>query len=77
MILTADQLKALDQGEPIPVRIEDKDCVVVHKEVFDRLKGLLYDNSEWVPREAYPAILRAIDSDDEDTDQYLDYLKDS
>jgi hypothetical protein len=77
MILSADQLKALGQGEPIPVRIDDKDCVVVQKDVFDRLKGLLYDDTEWIPRKAYPSILLAIDADDEDTDQYLDYLKDS
>ena len=77
MILSADQLKALGQGEPIPVRIEDKECVVVQKDVFDRLQGLMYDASDLLPREAYAVVLQAIDADDEDTDQYLDYLKDS
>ncbi|MEO8496863.1 MAG: hypothetical protein ABI614_17470 [Planctomycetota bacterium] len=77
MILSGDQLKALGQGEPIPVTIDETECIVIHRDVFDRLKNLLYDDSEMKPRETYAAILNAIDSHDEDPKQYLEYLKDA
>ncbi len=75
MILSADQLRALGEGEPIPVTIEETECIVMHREVFDRLKNLLDDDMK--PRDTYAAILKAIDSHDEDPEQYLEYLKDA
>jgi hypothetical protein len=68
-------MKALDHGEPVPVKIDDKECIVVQKHVFERLKNQVFDDMS--PREAYPAVLKVIDKDDENPDQYLDYLQDS
>jgi hypothetical protein len=76
MVLTEDQLRALAQGEPIPVRIADKDCVVVQREVFEHMRGQVLDDSDATPRDTYPMVLKAIDKDDENHDQYLAYLED-
>lgn len=73
MLLSADQLKALGQGEPVPITIDNHEFVVVKKDVFDKLRL----DSESTNVEGYVAVLSAIDQDDENIDQYLDYLDES
>jgi len=36
MILSLEQLEAIDRGEPFPVSIDERECVVVRKDVYDR-----------------------------------------
>jgi hypothetical protein len=52
MELTNQQMKSLDEGQPIPVVLEGRDCVIVPREVFDRVSLLL----DFDPSQAYPAI---------------------
>ncbi len=72
MILSADQLKALQSGSPVPVKLDGTDCVVLRKDLYDKVKGLIYDDSEMDPRETYPAVLAAWDQDD-NPDDYESY----
>ena len=67
MNLTVQQLRAVNQGEPL--RFVDPDVgqefVVVRADVFDRVK-LLFDDTDLDPREALPLVWQAMQEDWED-----------
>lgn len=44
MTLTSEQQQAVKQGQVVPVIVDDTECVVVRKDVFDRVKNILSDN---------------------------------
>jgi hypothetical protein len=59
MIELTDQLRQAVRGHPgQPVRLVDPDTqetfVLVPAEVYDRLRGMLYDDAEFPISEAYP-----------------------
>ena len=64
MILSPDQLKALDQGQAVPVSIDQRECVVVRRDVYDRTKDSSYDDAEMDPSEAYPFVDDVMADDD-------------
>lgn len=68
MNLTNEEQRAVEGGRAVPVTIGQAECVVVRKDVYERT---LVDVS---PRQTYPSVLRAIDKDDKNTEQYLEYL---
>jgi hypothetical protein len=68
--LTSDQQLAIQNGVAVPVTINDTECVLVRKDVFERA-------DDFDPRPLYPSILKAWDADDENPDQYREYLRDS
>jgi hypothetical protein len=51
MELTKEQLEAVRGGEPVRVSEQGTDLVVVRADVFERLRGLLYDDSPWTDEE--------------------------
>ena len=51
MKLTLDQTNALKNGEPVPLVLDRTECVVLRKDVYERIKRLLYDDSEWTAGE--------------------------
>lgn len=73
MTLTAEQRQAIQRGEAVPVTIDGNRCVIVREEA---LLETTQREDEESPRSRYAAVLKAIDSDDENTDQYLEYLND-
>lgn len=44
MELTADQYKAIEGGQAVAVKLQETDCVVLRKDVYDRISGLLIAN---------------------------------
>jgi hypothetical protein len=77
MTLTADQVSKVNEGQPVTVTPPEvgAECVLLRADVYARIRNLLiYDDSEMDPREAYPAVLKALDEDDESPAQYLEYL---
>ncbi len=56
MNLSADQLKALDRGQAVPLNIDERKCVVVRRDVYERAKDLSCDDTEMDPSEAYPLV---------------------
>ncbi len=70
MNLSGDQLKALQSGSPVPLNLDGTDCVVLRMDVYDKVKKLIYDDSEMDPdpRETCPAVLAAWDQDDNPDD---------
>jgi len=68
-LLTPDDHDALLEGRPIRILVDDIPCILVREEVFEALPGP--DDV----RAVYPLILKAWDSDDEDPEQYFEYLE--
>jgi hypothetical protein len=58
MNLTAEQLQAAEKG-PVTVRADGKEYVVISRELYDRLKGLAYDDSPLTPEEQEAACSHA------------------
>lgn len=78
MNLTNDQKQALEKGNAVPVTVDETRYVIVREDVFEKLKSLpvAYDDGDFPISEIYPAILAAWDKDDENPEQYLEYLED-
>jgi hypothetical protein len=62
--LTAQERKALESGQPVPCTLEETECVVVRRDVFERLQQIAYDDSEWTPEEMMAMAERAFDDAD-------------
>jgi len=58
--LNEEQRQAIIEHPDEPLRLTDsatkKSFVLLRAELFDRLKGLLYDDGEFSPSEAYPLL---------------------
>lgn len=62
MRLNNAQREALEQGEAVAVTVGQTECVILRKDVYERVKAVLFDDGEMDPCAAYPAVLRAWDS---------------
>jgi hypothetical protein len=62
--LTAEQRTALASGEPVPCVLNQTECVVLRKDVFERIQRVAYDDSEWTPDEMIALAERAFDGAD-------------
>jgi hypothetical protein len=51
MTLTSEQTKSLADGGVVPLTIEQTPCVIVRKDVFERMRPIEYDDSEWTDEE--------------------------
>ena len=78
MNLTIQQIADVKDGNPVKVMDSEigVDCVVLRADLYERVKGLFENESDFSPREAYPATLKALDAQELSTDQYLEYLND-
>ena len=50
MELSADQIRALENGEAVPVTIEHTRCVILRTDIYERVQALL------AMQDAYPLI---------------------
>jgi hypothetical protein len=61
-------VQAVEASAGQPVRLTNPNTnteyVLIRAEVFDRVKELFYDDSEFDPREAYPLVDRVMAEDD-------------
>ena len=62
--LTAEQRNALTKGEPVALILENAECVVVRKDVYERMQHVAYDDSELSPEEMIALAERAFDDAD-------------
>jgi hypothetical protein len=51
MSLTLEQLEAVRRGQSVHLSEGDTDLVVLRADVFERLRGLVYDDSPWTDEE--------------------------
>lgn len=77
MNLTNDQIQALDHGDPVPITVDGRACVVLRRDIYDRVKQVIeYDDSEMGFEEGYLAVLAAWDQEeDPGLDAYQDYKR--
>ena len=47
MHLNPDQKLALDHGQPVPLVIDDTDCIVIKREVYEQTQASL----DWTPEQ--------------------------
>lgn len=47
MTLNADQTKMLHSGNPVLITVEHTPCILVRQDVFDKLRSVEYDDSDW------------------------------
>jgi hypothetical protein len=51
MTLSIEQAQAIEQGRALPLTINDTPCVVLRKDIYERLSGKAYDDSDWTDDE--------------------------
>ncbi len=64
MNLTNDQVKAIENGEPVPVVVGKTEIVLIRKDVYEKLLTL-YDDSEFSPIERYAAMEEVLSQEDD------------
>ncbi len=75
MELTNEQIQALDQGNAICIVVDGRECVVLRRDIYDRVKRVI-ECDEMLPEEAYPAVLAAWDQEeDPGLNVYQDYKR--
>lgn len=66
MNLTQAQSEAVSRGEIVSIKVGELDCILIREDLFEKLQKIR-DTEE-----SYSAVIEALD--DENPDQYLDYL---
>ena len=51
MTLTLQQMNAIQHGEAVHVTVDQTECVVVRKDVFQKIRQVAYDDSDWSDEE--------------------------
>jgi hypothetical protein len=51
MTLSAGELEVLHKGGAVPQTIDGHECVLVRKDVYERLRHPVYDDSPWTDDE--------------------------
>jgi hypothetical protein len=80
MDLSTQQIQAIERGEPVRAGLAQTgvEIVVLRADVYDRIKGLIYDDSQWSEAEKL-ALLRAFGTragwDDPELDVYEEFRK--
>jgi hypothetical protein len=62
--LTTQQRSAVQSGEPVLCTLDQIECIVIRKDVFERLQQNAYDDSEWTPEEMLAIAARTFDEAD-------------
>ncbi|EDL61642.1 hypothetical protein PM8797T_05055 [Gimesia maris DSM 8797] len=66
MNLTQAQSEAVSRGEIVSIKVGELDCILIREDLFEKLQKIR-DTEE-----SYSAVIEALD--DENPDQYLEYL---
>ena len=51
MSFTPEQTRAIQNGQAVSVTVDQTECVVVRKDVFQKLRRRAYDDSDWTDAE--------------------------
>ena len=77
MNFTSEQVQAIRDGCPVPVVPPEvgEECVVLRKDAFEKIKHLLYDDSEADPTRFYPLVSAMMAEDDANDPALESYQK--
>jgi hypothetical protein len=62
MNLTEQQKEAVRNGEAVRVRDDGLECVVVRADVYDRVRQLLYADTDWTDDELRNALAKSAEA---------------
>jgi hypothetical protein len=62
--LTAQERSAIASGEAVPYVLDETPCVVVRRDVFERMQRVAYDDGELTAEEMIDMAERAFDDAD-------------
>ena len=62
--LTTEQSSTLQSGQPVPCVLDRTECIVIRKDIFERLQPVVYDDSDWTLEEMRALAARAFDDAD-------------
>ena len=65
MTLTPEQTRAIQNGQAVSVTVDQNECVVVRKDVFQKIRRLAYDDSDWSEAEMEAVAADMFDALDE------------
>ncbi|MDP7254082.1 MAG: hypothetical protein QGF00_31060 [Planctomycetota bacterium] len=51
MKVTSEQLQALKNGKTVSIEVDRTECILVRKDVYQKIRQLSYDDSEWTEDE--------------------------
>jgi hypothetical protein len=60
MELTSQQLQAIDSGQPVPISVEGRECVLLPEALFERLRDMVDD---WHPAMMQRSIAQLMEED--------------
>jgi len=80
MNLTSEQVQAILQGAPVPVVPPEvgEECVVLRRDAYEKIKRLVYDDTEADPARFYPlvgVIMAEDDANDPALESYQKYKR--
>jgi len=80
MNLNDQQVQAIREGEPVRIVPPEvgEECIVIRRDAYEKIKHLLYDDSEPDPAQFYPlvsAIMAEDDADDPALESYQKYKR--
>jgi len=47
MTLTSEQTRAIQNGQAVSVTVDQTECVVLRKDIFQKIRDRAYDDSDW------------------------------
>ncbi len=62
MTLTPQQMNAIRHGEAVPVTVDQTECIVVRKDVFQKIRQIAYDDSDWSDEELEAVAAQTFDA---------------
>jgi hypothetical protein len=65
MQITPPQKKAIESGEVVEIVVDQIECVVIRKDVYDREKQRMYDDSAWTEGEINALASQSADAADD------------
>ena len=80
MNLTSEQVQAIREGAPVSIIPPEvgEECIVLRKDAYEKIKHLIYDDSEADTARFYPlvgAIMAEDDADDPALESYQKYKR--
>ena len=73
-MLTHEQIASAKAGEEVAFDVEGVQLVLVRRDLYEKSKGAIYDDSDFDPEEAYP-MMEEVLGDDPGLDAYQEFKR--
>jgi hypothetical protein len=76
MNLPHDQIEAAKRGEAVKIAADDVELVILRADIYERVKKLLYDDTEWTAGELRSLLAKSAEANgwnEPEMDEYDNY----